>query len=122
MSRHRHMMKRAKGGMVYSGSGSNVVKEAEEKHQRKHGGRVHEEGKMHGHKAKHRLDKKARGGSVKKDEKADKKMSAKMVHKHEKHMHKGEKETKFARGGRVGSDASPMAPGSARHPFTSAAR
>jgi hypothetical protein len=29
---------------------------------------------------------------------------------------------KRARGGRIGSDKSPMAPGSARHPFSSAAR
>jgi hypothetical protein len=44
------------------------------------------------------------------------------VHKHERNMHKGEPMTKLKRGGKVGADKSPMAPGSARHPFSSAAR
>lgn len=55
MSRARH---RAKGGaVVYSGEGSNVLKEA---HERKRGGRIHGEGD----KNKGRADKRARGGSV----------------------------------------------------------
>ena len=41
------------------------------------------------------------GGRVS-DEKQDKKAVAAGVHKHETHMHKGEKETAFARGGGVG--------------------
>lgn len=72
MSRARHEMKKehhkrhkASGGEVYSGKGSNVVKEAEEK---KHGGRVKKEvEKPEGKKAKHRMDKKPRrahGGRV----------------------------------------------------------
>ena len=49
----------AKGGRtVYSGQGSNVVKEAEE---RKRGGKV--DGKVAGHKGRSRI-KKARGGGV----------------------------------------------------------
>lgn len=65
MSRARHhekKMHKAKGGVVYSGAGSNVVKEAMEK---KHGGKVVE--KMDGHKPKHRMDKRPRrahGGRV----------------------------------------------------------
>jgi len=88
--KHRHKHKpehHAKGGKVdfYEGGGSNVAKEAEEKHAMKRGGRAkHHPGKVHGKKAHHRLDKRARGG-------------------------------------RTGnSTSSPMAPGSARHPFSSA--
>jgi len=56
---NRHKMHRAKGGrVVYSGADSNVAHEAEEK---KHGGKV--DGKVAGHKGKHRI-KKARGGGV----------------------------------------------------------
>ena len=56
---HRHKVHRAKGGRVaYTGAGSHVIKEAEE---HKRGGRAM---KVHGHKAKHRLDKRARGGRV----------------------------------------------------------
>lgn len=126
MSRARH--KKASGGSVYySGGQSEVAKEAAEKQQRKHGGKVM--GKVHGEKSKKRLDRKARGGKVD-DMKQDKKMVAKAVHKHEKHLHKGDPETpmkkggmvKRAHGGRVGSDKSPMAPESARHPFSSAAK
>lgn len=63
--KHRHKQHKAKGGVVYSGAGSNVVKEAMEK---KHGGRVgkHVE-KPEGHKPKPRMDKKPRrahGGRV----------------------------------------------------------
>jgi hypothetical protein len=73
MSRARHEKKehkehkahKAMGGEVYSGKGSNVVKEAEEK---KHGGRVKKEvEKPEGKKAKMRMDKrprKAHGGRV----------------------------------------------------------
>lgn len=71
MSRARHEMKKehkahkASGGEVYSGKGSNVAKEAEEK---KHGGRVKKEvERPEGKKAKHRMDKrprKAHGGRV----------------------------------------------------------
>ncbi len=39
------------------------------------------------------------GGKVHDDAMMDKKMMTKMVHKHESHMHKGEKETKLKRGG-----------------------
>lgn len=49
------------GRVVYEGAGSNVVKEAEEK---KHGGRVKSMGKVMGEKAKHRGDKRARGGRI----------------------------------------------------------
>ena len=63
-SHHKHHMKmkhhRAGGRIAYTGNGSNVEHEAEEK---KHGGAVHHM-KMHGHhKGKHRIHKK-RGGSV----------------------------------------------------------
>lgn len=63
--KHRHKMHhRAKGGrVVYEGKGSNVEHEAEE---HKHGGGVHHKhvGKVHGHKGKHRQDKRARGGGI----------------------------------------------------------
>lgn len=42
-----------------------------------------------------------KGGAVS-DEKQDKRDMAVAVHKHEKHMHKGEKETKLKHGGRAG--------------------
>lgn len=58
MSRARHKMKKASGGVVYSGAGSNVVKEAMEK---KHGGKIVE--KPEGHKPKHRMDKRPRRAS-----------------------------------------------------------
>ena len=63
--KHRHKMAmkhKAHGGeVVYSGAGSNVVKEAEEK---KHGGRVKKEvEKPEGKKAKHRMDKRPRRAS-----------------------------------------------------------
>ncbi|WP_027584700.1 hypothetical protein [Bradyrhizobium sp. Ai1a-2] len=70
MSRARHKEKSMKGkfasgGEVYSGAGSNVVKEAMEK---KHGGRVKKEvEKEEGEKSKRRMDKrprKAGGGKV----------------------------------------------------------
>lgn len=115
MSRARHhAKKRASGGRAdyYEGGSSEVAKEAAEKEQKKHGGRVKHVGKAHGGKVKHRLDKRARGGAI--SPKA-------AVHKHESHMHKGEKETKLKRGGRAGSDKAPFAPGSATHPFSSAA-
>jgi hypothetical protein len=111
-------MKRANGGAVYSGAGSNVVKEAEEKEQHKAGGKV--VGKVMGSKPMKRLDKRARGGRI--DLKQDKKMVSSAVHKHEKNMHKGENETKLKSGGKVGSDKSPFAPESARRPFSSASR
>ena len=65
MSRHRHEMKKehkkARGGEVYAGAGSNVVKEAEEK---KHGGRVKKEvEKPEGKKSKARMDKRPRRAS-----------------------------------------------------------
>lgn len=88
--KHRHMKHakhKADGGRAeyYEGGGSNVAKEAAEKHQMKRGGRAkHHPGKVSGKKAHHRLDKRARGG-------------------------------------RTGnSTSSPMAPGAARHPFSSA--
>lgn len=85
MSRARH--KKAAGGKVYEGAGSNVIKEADEKHQMKRGGMVksREMGKVMGGKGKKRMDRRARGG-------------------------------------RIGSDKSPMAPGAATHPFSSAAK
>lgn len=89
--KHRHKMsKKASGGRTdfYEGGGSNVAKEAEEKHQMKRGGRAkHHPGKVMGAKSHHRLDKRARGGRTKGN-----------------------------------STSSPMAPGSARHPFSSAAQ
>lgn len=95
MSRARH---KAKGGSVYyEGGGSNVAKEAAEKRQMKKGGRVHE------------------------DEAEDKKLIKKEIGK--VMGSKGKKRLdKRAAGGRIGSDKSPMAPGSARHPFSSAAK
>lgn len=61
MSRARH--KRASGGRAdfYTGAGSNVAKEAEEK---KHGGRVKDMGAVKGTKSKARMDKRARGGRI----------------------------------------------------------
>ena len=63
-NRHKAQHK-ATGGVVYSGAGSNVAEEAEEK---KHGGRVKKEvEKMEGKKSKARMDKKPRkanGGKV----------------------------------------------------------
>lgn len=65
MSRLRHSKKKAHGGEVYSGSGSNVVKEAMEK---KHGGKVGKEvDKPEGGKMKKRMDRRphrAAGGRV----------------------------------------------------------
>lgn len=68
MSRARHEKKKehkAHGGEVYSGAGSHVAKEAEEK---KHGGRVKKEvEKPEGKKSKARMDKRPRrahGGRV----------------------------------------------------------
>lgn len=117
MSRARHMKKKASGGAVYyEGGGSNVAKEAAEKEQHKHGGKVI--GKVMGDKSKKRLDRKARGGDVAQD----KKMVAKAVHKHEGALHKGEPKTPMKTGGKVGSDKSPFAPESAKKPFSSAAR
>lgn len=43
----------------------------------------------------------ASGGAVHDDEAEDRKEIASAVHKHEKHLHKGEKETKLATGGRA---------------------
>lgn len=63
MSRARHKSKKALGGAVYSGAGSNVIKEA---HEKKHGGAV-KSVKMEGGKSKARMDKRPRraaGGRV----------------------------------------------------------
>ena len=62
MSRSRHKMCKAGGGEVfYTGAGSKVAKEAEEK---KHGGRVKKEvDRPEGKKAKARMDKKPRRAS-----------------------------------------------------------
>lgn len=97
MSRARH--KKAGGGAVYySGSSSNVAKEAAQKQQMKRGGGV-----------KHM------------DEAEDKKLIKKELGK--VMGAKGKKRMdRRARGGRIGSDKSPMAPGSAKHPFSSAAK
>lgn len=43
----------------------------------------------------------ARGGAVCDDDASDRKTAAAAVHKHEKHMHKGEAETKLKAGGKV---------------------
>ena len=107
MSRARHKSHKAMGGEVpsdaYTGRESNVAKEARE---HKHGGKV----KKHD-----------RGGKVHGDEAEDKKLIAKEMGKvmGEKAKHRPDKR---ARGGRVGSDKSPFAPGSATHPFSSAAK
>lgn len=58
MSRSRHKMKKNMGGTVYSGAGSNVVKEAMEK---KSGGKVVD--KPEGKKSKARMDKRPRRAS-----------------------------------------------------------
>ncbi len=96
MSRARHC--KSSGGSVYSGAGSKVIKEAAEKKQ--------------GMKS---------GGSVHMDEAEDKKLIKKEIGKA-----MGDKAPKRldkrARGGRIGSDKSPMAPGSAMHPYSSAAK
>lgn len=56
-----HKDHKASGGEVYSGKGSNVAKEAEEK---KHGGRVKKEvAKPEGEKSKKRMDKRPRRAS-----------------------------------------------------------
>jgi hypothetical protein len=56
---NRHKGSGFKGGRtVYSGAGSNVVKEAESTENKKEGGRVH------GKHGKGRLDKRARGGRI----------------------------------------------------------
>lgn len=90
--------KKAKGGSVYyEGGGSNVAKEAAEKRQMKKGGRVHE------------------------DEAEDKKLIKKEIGKVMGGKAK-KRLDKRASGGRCGSDKSPMAPGSATHPFSSAAK
>jgi hypothetical protein len=63
MSRLRHeKQKKASGGVVYSGAGSNVAKEAME---RKHGGKVEkkEVEKPEGKKPKARMDKRPRRAS-----------------------------------------------------------
>jgi hypothetical protein len=67
MSRARHKAKKNMGGSVYSGAGSNVVKEAMEK---KFGGKVVD--KPEGKKSKARMDKRPRrasGGRVGSDKK-----------------------------------------------------
>lgn len=74
---HRHKMQaRARGGRalsgvahpgveVYQGSGSAVSKEAESNRDSfKRGGRKHHAGHIHGHHAKKRADKRARGGAI----------------------------------------------------------
>lgn len=58
MSRSRHKAKKNMGGSVYSGAGSNVIKEAMEK---KSGGKVVD--KMEGKKPKARMDKRPRRAS-----------------------------------------------------------
>ena len=56
---HRHKHHKKHGGrLVYAGAGSNVSKEAESSEH----GHFKKGGKVHGHKGKHRLDKRARGG------------------------------------------------------------
>lgn len=59
---HRHKVHHHKHGgrMVYAGQESNVVKEAKST-----GGGFKKGGRVHGHKGKHRLDKRARGGRTK---------------------------------------------------------
>lgn len=89
------------GGAVYSGGGSKVIKEAKEKRQPfKSGGAVHE------------------------DEAEDKVLIRKEMGKMmgDKGKARLDKRPRRASGGRVGSDKSPMAPGSATHPFSSAAK
>ncbi len=83
--------KRKSGGRVefYSGAGSNVAEEAEEK---KRGGAVKHMGKVHGDKPKSRGDKRARGGRI------------------------------GGPAGKSGSDKNPMAPYSSKHPFSSACK
>lgn len=55
---NRHKFKRG-GRTVYAGASSNVAKEAESDSSHKRGGKVTH---MSGHKGKHRIDKRARGG------------------------------------------------------------
>lgn len=98
---------KAKGGVVYEGAGSNVVKEADE---RKRGGRVAEKAyDAKGSNVMKEAEEKKRGGRVKE-------MGKVMG---EKAKHRGDKR---ARGGRIGSDKSPLAPYSSKHPFSSAAK
>lgn len=98
MSRARH---RAKGGSVKpvweAGGGTNAAKEAEEKQEGEHlkrGGKVHGEGKE----AKHRADKRARGGAVE---------THKIKHHSMKHDH-GMHIPGRKRGGGVGSNRAPL--------------
>ena len=107
MSRARH--KRAEGGRALSskpeweaGGESNAAKESEQK---KRGGKV----KGEGHHGKHRMDKKARGGSVARKHgggvhSGNPAHETKEVKSHSmKHMHGGR-----ARGGRIGADKAPL--------------
>ena len=120
MSRHRHeMRKRAEGGKLSSepkwnaGGTQNAAKEAEEK---KRGGKVHHHAE--GEKAKHRADKRARGGKMCEERKhgghvKEEKEYARggaahheKIHEHvKKHSmaHKGR-----ARGGRIGANLMPL--------------
>lgn len=57
---HEHHKHKARGGRtVYEGGGSKTAHEAEDDNAHKRGGKVTH---MHGHKGKHRIDKRARGG------------------------------------------------------------
>lgn len=102
MSRARHKKHhehhRATGGKVvaYTAGDSNVMKEA---HERKHGGRIHGEGKA----AKHHAGKRKRGGRVHHHHEA-----LGHGHHHGDHGHISGHVHKRARGGAVGSDKRPL--------------
>lgn len=97
--RARHQHKASGGRTYYSGGESNVAKEAKEDRQPM-----------------------KRGGAAKHmDAAQDKKLIRKEVGK--VMGDKGKKRMdRRASGGRIGSDTSPMAPGAATHPFTTAAK
>jgi hypothetical protein len=70
--------KRKSGGKVYEGAGSNVVKEAEK---RKHGGHVKKHHmKVGGHAAKHNLAHRKHGGHVKHHASGGKALASYSVH------------------------------------------
>lgn len=112
MSRARHKEhKRAEGGRLSSdpkwnaGGEQNAAKESEEK---KRGGGVHHH--EEGEKAKHRADKRARGGHVKEHEE---RKHGGGVHAEGEHMHKAVKKHSFmhkgrAKGGRIGANLMPL--------------
>jgi hypothetical protein len=114
MSRHRHKMRASGGGLSSkpeweAGGNSNEAKEAEEK---KRGGKVH---KAEGEHAKHRADKRARGGKAGGGECEERARGghvsggnhATEIHEVKHHSMKHNPRGR-ARGGKVGADKAPL--------------